>query len=58
LDRAATDGQAGLLISDQYDNLTREFLSYKEEHVGKSGAEDHALDALRYAIMTERCRDR
>ena len=43
----------GLLISDQCENLIRELLSYQEEHVGKSGAEDHCCDALRYAVHTE-----
>jgi hypothetical protein len=52
-DRAAADGRVGLLISEQCDNLIREFLSYKEEHVGTSGAEDHALDALRYAVISD-----
>jgi hypothetical protein len=32
--------------------LIQEFLSYQEEHVGKSGAPDHALDASRYALFT------
>ncbi|WP_331232685.1 terminase large subunit domain-containing protein [Natronorarus salvus] len=41
----------GLLVSDRCVELVQEFMSYKEEHVGKSVAEDHALDALRYALM-------
>lgn len=53
LDRAATDERPGLLISGRCENLIREFLGYKQEHVGTSGAEDHALDSLRYAIMSE-----
>lgn len=40
----------GLLISKQCENTIREFLGYKEEHVGKSVAEDHLLDATRYCI--------
>jgi len=44
-------GRPGLLVSDHCVELIQEFQSYKEEHVGKSGAKDHALDALRYAIM-------
>ena len=52
--RLDLDGdEPGLLISDDCTPLIQEFLSYQEEHVGKSRAEDHALDALRYAIMTE-----
>ena len=43
----------GLLISDRCENLIRELLSYQEEHVGKSAAEDHCCDALRYAVHTE-----
>jgi hypothetical protein len=48
----STDGQAGLLVSESCENLIREFLGYKEEHVGTSAAVDHALDALRYAIAS------
>ncbi|RQG97652.1 terminase large subunit domain-containing protein [Natrarchaeobius chitinivorans] len=49
---AADDESAvGLLVSDQCQHLIREFLGYKEEHVGKAVAQDHALDALRYACM-------
>jgi hypothetical protein len=47
------DGQPGLLVSESCENLIREFLGYKEEHVGTSSAEDHALDALRYAIVSD-----
>jgi hypothetical protein len=57
-DRAATGERPGILISAQCDNLIREFLGYKMEHVGTSEAEDHALDALRYAIMTEATQER
>lgn len=46
-----SEGRVGLLISDACDNLISEFQSYKEDDVGKSKAEDHALDALRYLIM-------
>jgi len=43
----------GLLVSDRCGQLIQEFLSYKEEHVGKSGdIPDHCLDALRYALHT------
>lgn len=46
------DGKPGLLVSNDCTELVQEFMSYKEEHVGKSMAQDHALDALRYAIFT------
>lgn len=46
-----SEGRPGLLVSDRCTELVQEFLSYKEEHVGKSVAIDHALDSLRYAIM-------
>jgi len=53
-DRLATDdeGRPGLLVADRCGDLVQEFLSYKEEHVGKAAATDHALDALRYALFT------
>jgi hypothetical protein len=41
----------GLLVSSSCRYLIREFLGYKEEHVGKSQATDHCLDSLRYACM-------
>ena len=44
-------GRTGLLVSDRCRNLIREFLGYKEEHVGSSQASDHCLDSLRYAVM-------
>jgi len=52
--RLATDseGRPGLLVADRCSDLVQEFLSYKEEHVGKAAATDHALDALRYALFT------
>jgi hypothetical protein len=52
--RLATDseGRPGLLVADRCGDLVQEFLSYKEEHVGKAAATDHALDALRYALFT------
>ncbi|SIS00245.1 Terminase-like family protein [Haladaptatus litoreus] len=46
------DGKPGLLVSDACTEVIQEFMSYKEEHVGKSMAQDHALDALRYALFT------
>ncbi|WP_255681349.1 terminase family protein [Natrinema sp. SYSU A 869] len=42
----------GLLISERCQHLIREFLGYKADHVGKATAEDHCLDALRYACMS------
>ena len=48
------DGRPGALVADRCTALIQEFLSYKEGHVGKSTAEDHALDALRYALFTHR----
>lgn len=48
-------GEPGLLVKEgACDPLINEFQSYKEEHVGKRGAPDHALDSLRYAIMGDR----
>jgi hypothetical protein len=46
------DGRPGLLVHEDCVNTIQEFLSYKEEHVGKSKAQDHALDALRYSLAT------
>jgi hypothetical protein len=52
-DRLSTDeGRPGLVVTERCTDLIQEFLSYKEEHVGKNGAKDHALDALRYALFT------
>lgn len=52
--RLETDDEErpGLLISDRCTELIQEFLSYQEEHVGKKVAEDHQLDATRYALYT------
>lgn len=53
-DRLDTDddsGRPGILISERCTEAIQEFLSYKEEHVGKSVAQDHFLDSLRYLIM-------
>jgi len=47
-----TEPRVGLLVSDNCQHLIREFLGYKEDHVGTSQATDHALDALRYAVFT------
>jgi hypothetical protein len=54
-ERLATDadGRPGLLISENCENLIRELLGYKTEHVGKTGAEDHAADVTRYVCAGE-----
>jgi hypothetical protein len=44
-------GRVGLLVSARCEQTVREFLGYKEEHVGTSQAVDHCLDGARYAIM-------
>lgn len=46
------EGRPGLIVCDNCTETIKEFQSYKEDHVGKSQATDHALDALRYAIFT------
>lgn len=46
------DGIPGLLVHEDCTNTIQEFLSYKEEHVGKSMATDHALDSVRYVLAT------
>jgi hypothetical protein len=50
--RLGTDsrGRVGLLISDACENLIREIQDYQTEEVGTKSAEDHAVDALRYAV--------
>ncbi len=42
----------GLLVSDGCRNTVREFLSYKQDHVGTSQTEDHICDSVRCAIHT------
>jgi hypothetical protein len=44
--------RVGLLVSDRCQHAIREFLGYKEDHVGTSQAEDHICDSIRYAIFT------
>jgi hypothetical protein len=44
-------GRPGLLVSDACVSTIREFQDYQEDHVGTSTATDHAMDALRYAIV-------
>lgn len=43
--------RVGLLVSDRCQQTIREFLGYKESHVGGSQAIDHCLDSLRYLCM-------
>ncbi|WP_435075295.1 terminase large subunit domain-containing protein [Halorubrum sp. HHNYT27] len=50
------DGRPGLLVAESCVPLIQEFLSYKEDDVGGSDVDDHALDALRYAVFTESVR--
>lgn len=50
---AAADAPVALVVSAACEHLTREFLGYKETHVGTTAADDHALDALRYAVTTD-----
>lgn len=40
-----------LYVSDECDATVRELFSYKEEDIGGSDVQDHAVDALRYAVM-------
>ena len=47
----AAGGRVGLLVSARCEQTVREFLGYKEEHVGTSQAVDDCLDSLRYAVM-------
>jgi hypothetical protein len=52
-DEHDADAPVGLVVSAECEHLIREFLGYKEEHVGTTAAQDHALDALRYAVTTD-----
>jgi len=40
-----------LYIHERCENLIAELTQYKEEEIGSTTAEDHAADALRYAVM-------
>jgi len=44
------DGRVGLVVSRDCEHLIGEFLGYKTEDVGTGRADDHCLDALRYAV--------
>jgi hypothetical protein len=50
--RLGTDstGRVGLLVADECTNLISELQTYKEGDVGGANVDDHAADALRYAI--------
>ena len=50
------DDRYGLLVASRCENLIDEFMSYTEDDVGGSDVDDHALDALRYAIYTDSLR--
>lgn len=47
------EGRPGLLVAKRCENTVKEFLGYTQDDVDKSDVDDHALDALRYAIYTE-----
>jgi hypothetical protein len=47
------EGRPGLLVCGRCSALIQEFLSYEEDDVGSSGVDDHALDALRYALFSD-----
>jgi len=47
-----SNGRVGLLVSNACQHTVREFVGYKEEHVGTSQATDHCLDSVRYCIFT------
>ncbi len=47
------EGRPGLLVCGSCSALIQEFLSYEEDDVGSSGVDDHALDALRYALFSD-----
>jgi hypothetical protein len=40
-----------LYVAEHCANTVRELYSYKEEDIGGTDTEDHAMDALRYAVM-------
>jgi hypothetical protein len=54
--RTDHEGVPGLLVSSECENLIKEIVSYTEDDVGGSDVDDHALDALRYAIYTHSLR--
>jgi hypothetical protein len=50
---ADDEGRPGLLVADACTPLIQEVLSYQEEHVGSSGAEDHACFVAGTQVLTE-----
>jgi len=54
--RTDGDGVPGLLVDESCENLIKEMASYTEDDVGGSDVDDHAVDALRYAIYTHSLR--
>lgn len=50
------DGRPGLLVAERCEDTIMEFLGYTEDDVGGANVDDHALDALRYAVYTESVR--
>lgn len=51
--REDADGRPGLLVAERCEETRMELLGYTEEDVGGSDVDDHAADALRYAVYTE-----
>ena len=47
------DGRPGLLVAEGCESTIKELLGYTEDDVGGSDVDDHACDALRYAVYTE-----
>ena len=45
------ESSVGLLLSERCQELIRAFDGCREDHVGGPNADDHCLDALRYAVM-------
>jgi len=47
------DGRPGLLVAEGCEKTIKELLGYTEDDVGGSDVDDHAADALRYAVYTQ-----
>lgn len=47
------DGRPGLLVAEGCESTIKELLGYTEDDVGGSDVDDHAADALRYAVYTQ-----
>jgi len=50
-------GRPGLLVHERCENTVGEFMTYKEEDVGKSNVQDHAMDCVRYLLATRELDD-